>query len=56
MKTERELKYKENFSQNMNNVLNISIQPMQQIEVLLQSEMDSQSLCIHRNVKGLKVL
>lgn len=40
MKMRKELKYKENFSQNMKFILNISIQLMQQIEVPLQSEMD----------------
>lgn len=55
MKMERELKYKDKFPQNMNFVPNISIQLMQQIEATLQSEMDMQSLYIHRNVKDLKV-
>lgn len=40
----------------MNFVPNISMHPMQQNEVPLQPEMDMQSLYIHRNVKGLKVL
>lgn len=55
MKMERELKCKDKFPQNMNFVPNISIQLMQQIEATLQSEIDMQSLCIHRNVKDLKV-
>lgn len=52
MEMARKLKYKENFPQNMKFVLNISIRPMQQIKVPLQSEMDMQSLGIHKNVKG----